>query len=83
MALIKTKITDKIEILRDGVVQVREAIEVFDDLELMGQKYHRYTCIPSQPLNTIPDLRVRAICNLIWTPAVIAAYIAALPSKPA
>lgn len=76
MALTKNTVIDKIEILRNGVVQVRTSTEFFDDNELMGQKYHRVVYNPLTDLNDIPNQRVRAICNFIWTDAVKAAYIA-------
>ena len=81
MALTKNVVIDKIEILRNGVVQVRSSTEFFDDDELMGQRYHRVVYNPLTDLNTIPNQRVRAICNFIWTDAVKAAYQAELDAK--
>jgi hypothetical protein len=76
MALTKEKVIDKIEIFRNGVVQVRETIEIYENGELLGSKYFRYIYNPLTPLAEISNLRVRAICNFIWTDAVKAAYAA-------
>lgn len=72
----KTEI-DKIEILRDGVVQVRESQEIFDGDELLAQRFRRFVLTPIMDPATIPQPRVRRICEFIWTPQVIADYQAA------
>ena len=43
MALVEQTIIDRLEVLRDGTVQVREAIEIVDDAtgEVKAQRYHR------------------------------------------
>jgi hypothetical protein len=79
MALTKDTLIDKVEILRNGVIQVREVTEVFDDTELLGQRYHRRVFDPLTPLADVPGAKLRAICELVWTPAVQAAYLASLP----
>lgn len=83
MALTKTRQIDRIEILRDGVIQIREVTEIRDDNELLAERYHRYVHVPTDNLIDIPNPRLRNICQTVWTPAVIAVYIATLPSKPA
>lgn len=41
MALEERLVTDRIEVLRDGTVQVREAIEVLRDGEVIATSYRR------------------------------------------
>lgn len=39
--LTEQKLVDRLEIMRDGTVQVREAIEVLRDGEVIARSYHR------------------------------------------
>ena len=81
MALTKTRVVDRIEILRNGVVQVRESVEVEEGGELLGQKFIRSVYTPNMPLSEIPIPKVRALCNFVWTDAVKAAYQAELAAQ--
>ena len=49
-----------------------------NDVEISKQ-YHRSSLTPAQDLTGVPA-NVVAICNTVWTPAVIAAYQAAQES---
>jgi hypothetical protein len=42
MAIEERKVVDRLEVLRDGTVQVREAIEVLRDGKIIATQYHRY-----------------------------------------
>jgi hypothetical protein len=53
MALTERTVVDQLEVLRDGTVQVREAIEVLRDGVVIAQQYHRYV-IPIE--DDAPDL---------------------------
>lgn len=76
MALTKTQTTDRIEIMADGVIFVRNVLRAFDDDGTMiGERIRRDTLIPGQDVSAQPA-KVRQVCNLIWTPAIIAAYAA-------
>ncbi len=76
MALTKQVVIDKIEILEDETIQYRLATRVFDDGVLIGENYHRLSPLtPGDSLVGI-DARVRAIANLLWTPAVVNAAAA-------
>jgi hypothetical protein len=79
MALRKDVVLDRIEILRDGTIQVRLSSEIYDDNELVGERYSRTVYTPLTDPASIPNAKVRRICQFIWTPEVIAAYTAALP----
>ncbi len=84
MALAKTLVMDKIEILEDGVIQARVATRVFDDGVQIGERFHRSTYPPTTALTDVPTARLRAHANLEWTAEVIAAYRAkmAVPVVP-
>ena len=72
MALTKQTVTDKIEIVGPySHIQVREAIQVLEDGQVISQSYHRYVVAPGETSN---DSKVQAIIAAVHTPDVIAAY---------
>ena len=73
MSLQETKVTDKIEVLADGNVQVREALRVLRDGEVIAQNFHRFVVAPGEATQDM-DPKVLAICAAVHTPEVIAAY---------
>jgi len=73
MALTETKVIDKIEIIENGSVQVREATKIMKDGEEIAKTYHRWVLAPEADLTGQPA-NVVAICNVAWTPEVIASY---------
>jgi hypothetical protein len=73
--LTKTKIVDKIETLENGCVQVRTAIRVMENGEILSQSFHRHVVSPGNDYSQ-EDPRVQAVCAAIHTPEVIAAYLA-------
>ena len=80
MALTETKLIDKIEVVENGIVQVREATRISRDGEQVAQTYHRWTLNPGQDVSNQPD-NVKAICQAAWTPEIIAAYQAQLEAS--
>ena len=76
MALTKETVVDKIEVLESNAIQVRSAIRVLEDGEVLSSSYHRHVLHPGDDL-TNEDPKVVAIANATWTPEVIAAYKAA------
>lgn len=80
MALTETKVTDKIEVLENGVVQVREANRVLRDGEVIAQNFHRFVVMPGQATQDM-DPKVLAICAAVHTQEVIAAYEAAQAAR--
>jgi hypothetical protein len=73
MALTETKIIDKIEVIENGIVQVREATKIIKDGAEIAKTYHRWTFAPGSDVSEMPS-NVVAICDVVWTPEVIAAY---------
>lgn len=66
-----------ITILNNGVLEVRQTVRAFDDDgSLIGERHHRGTFTPGTALTSIPAGRIRQVANLIWTQAVIDAYVA-------
>ena len=73
MSLTKTTNIDQITVTENGIVLYREATRIMEDGKQLSQTYHRTSLTPAQDLTGIPA-NVVAICNVTWTPAVIAAY---------
>jgi hypothetical protein len=73
MALSEVKVIDKIEIVENGSLQVREATRIMKDGEQIAQTFHRWSFAPASDVSAMPA-NVQAIAQAAWTPEVIAAY---------
>jgi len=78
MSLREKTIVDKIEILENGTVQVREANIIEKDNIEIARTFHRHVLMPGSDL-TGQDPKVVAIANAIWTQEVVDTYLASLP----
>lgn len=79
MALTKQTITDKIEIVGQyNHIQVREAIQVLEDGNVISQSYHRYVVAPGE---TSTDPKVSAVIAAVHTQDIIDAYQAHLAAQ--
>ena len=82
MALSKTTVVDKIEVLEKGQVQVRTATRVMEDGVELSSSFHRHVVVPSTKASgswadtdiSGEDARVQAIATATWTSAVKTAY---------
>jgi hypothetical protein len=73
MALDKQISIDKIEVVENGIIQVRQITRIIEDGVELSSSFHRWTLTPGQDISDQED-RVQAIANATWTPEVIAAY---------
>jgi hypothetical protein len=73
MAISEAKTVDQITVIENGAVFYREATRIIKDGEEIAKTYHRSSLAPGQDLTGIPQ-SVVDICNVVWTPEVIAAY---------
>jgi DNA-binding transcriptional LysR family regulator len=80
MAITKEKVIDQITVTENGIVLYREATRIMEDGEQLSQTYHRSSLTPAQDLTGVPA-NVVAICNVAWTPEVIAAYQAQIAAQ--
>jgi len=79
MALTKQTVTDKIEIVGPyNHVQVREAIQVLEDGNLISQSFHRYVVAPGE---TSTDPKVAAVVAAVHTQEIKDAYQAHLAAQ--
>jgi predicted transcriptional regulator len=83
MALTKQTVTDKIEIVGPyNHIQVREAIQVLEDGNIISQSYHRYVIAPTDD-TTDKDLKVQAVAAAVHTQEIKDAYVAHLAAQEA
>jgi hypothetical protein len=73
MALTKEVVIDKIEVLENGILQIREVTRIMEDGNELSSSYHRWVLNPGDDLSAQTD-KVKTIANATWTPDVIAAY---------
>lgn len=80
MSLQEVKVIDKIEVVENGIIQVREATRILRDGQQIAQTYHRSSFTPGQDVSDQPA-NVQAICAAAWTSEVIAAYQAQIEAS--
>lgn len=73
MAIEKQVKVDQIEVTSNGVVQVRTATSIIEDGAIISQSFHRHVVAPGAGYSG-EDARVQAICEVMHTPEVIAAF---------
>ena len=73
MALEEIKVIDKIEVVENGTLQVREATRIMKDGQEIAKTYHRWSFAPGSDVSEMPA-NVQAIAEAAWTTEVIAAY---------
>mgnify|MGYP003153590099 CR=1 FL=1 len=77
MSLTKKTVTDKIEIIKADkhyIIQIREAIQVLENGNLLSQSFNRYSLAPDADVSTISDDVVKAQFNAVMTDEVKANY---------
>jgi hypothetical protein len=73
MSLSKEVVIDKIEVIENGTVLVREVTRIMEDGKELSKQYHRSSFAPADDVSGQPA-NVQAIASAAWTPEVIAAY---------
>ena len=79
MALSKETAIDQITVIENGTVLYREVTRILEDGVQLSQTFHRSSLAPASDLTGIPA-NVVAICNVVWTSEVVAAYQVSLPA---
>jgi hypothetical protein len=80
MTLASTTIIDKVEVLSDGILQVRQAEIITKDNVEISQAYTRWVLNPLDDVST-QDAKVQAIANAVWTDEVKTAYRAIVEAQ--
>lgn len=76
MALEKVEIVDRIEVVENGLVQVRTKTAIKEDGVEISSKFARHVVAPGDDYSA-EDARVQAICAATHTADVVTAYKAA------
>lgn len=64
----------KIEILADGIIQLRVDTIIEEDGKELSRTYHRSTLAPGADISGIQSELITAITSVIWTREAIDAY---------
>lgn len=75
MSLEKVVAVDLIEIVENGIIQVRTKTSILENGTAISSQFHRHIVCPNDDYSN-EDPKVQAIANAIYTPEVIAAYLA-------
>jgi len=75
MALTETTKVDQIEVLENCTLQIRTANIIEKDGQELTRTFFRTSKTPGDNVSD-QDPKVQAIANAIWTPEVIAEYLA-------
>ena len=80
MSLSKEVVIDKIEVVENWIIQVRQVTRIMEDGQQLSSSYHRWSFAPGSDVSDQPA-NVQAIATAAWTPAIIAAYQAQLAAN--
>jgi hypothetical protein len=80
MSLEKEIKIDRIEVVENGTVQVRQATIISEDGNQISRTFHRWCITPGEDYST-QEQQVQDICKVAHTPEVIAAYKAQLEAN--
>lgn len=75
MALTENKEIDRIEVVENGQIQVRQATVIERDGEFVSRTFHRWTLTPDMDISG-QEQKVQDICNAAWTDEVKSQYAA-------
>ena len=64
---------DRIEVVNNWTIQVRQATIIERDGEFVSRTFHRWVLTPDMDISD-QEQKVKDICNAAWTPEVKAAY---------
>jgi hypothetical protein len=73
MALTENTSIDKIEVVGDWNIQVRQATVIERDGAFVSRTFHRWVLTPDSDISG-QEQKVKDICNAAWTDEVKAAY---------
>jgi hypothetical protein len=82
MALTEKIEIDRIEVVKDWIVQVRQATLIEKDGVFISKTFHRWVLNPDSDISN-QEQKVKDICNTAWTPEVKDAYASFKASQEA
>ena len=69
----KQTVIDLLEVVENGCVQVRACTRIMEDGKQISSTFHRHIVAPGDDYSA-EDAKVQAICSVVHTAEVIAAY---------
>jgi hypothetical protein len=69
----KQTVIDLLEVVENGCVQVRACTRIMEDGKQISSTFHRHVVVPGADYSA-EDAKVQAICSVVHTAEVIAAY---------
>lgn len=73
MALTERTEIDKIEVVGDWNIQVRQATTIEKDGQQVAKTFHRWVLNPDSDISE-QEQKVKNICNAVWTTEIISSY---------
>lgn len=73
MSLTERKEIDKIEVVQEWNIQVRQATIIERDGEFIARTFHRWVLTPDMDISD-QEQKVQNIANAVWTPEVRQAF---------
>lgn len=73
MALTEKIVTDLIEVLSTGHLQIREANIIERDGVVVAKTFHRYVLAPGDDVSQ-KEQKIKDIAAAVWTPEVLANF---------
>ena len=80
MALEKITSIDLIEVVENGTLQVRAKTVIMEDGKQISSAFQRHVVMPGDDYSA-EDAKVQAICSVVHTAGVIAAYQANIAAQ--
>lgn len=80
MSLEKIEVVDLIEVVENGCVQVRTKTAIMEDGKQISGTFHRHVVAPGDDYSS-ENSKVQAICGVMHTTGVIAAYQATIAAQ--
>ena len=77
----KVVVIDRVEILEDGTMQIREATRILEDGKLLSQSFHRSVVSPDKEDMTDQHEKVQTIASALWTKKVKDDFVATKAAK--
>ena len=81
MALEKTVIVDRVEVIENGSLEVRTKTAIMEDGKQISASFHRHVVVPGADVSG-EAAKVKAIAAAVHTVEVIAAYQSSLVAQP-
>jgi hypothetical protein len=72
---------DLIEVLENGILQIRTKTAILEDGKQISGQFHRHMVVPGADYSA-EDAKVQSVCASIHTAEIISAYQEALAQAP-